>query len=478
MSSPARRNKNRVAPLPLPPGAEASSPGALSLSRSSSASLSRSSSASVLLGSVGKSSSRKSAWGTAAAPRSPPPLPIDVPSVEDLFADSDDEAAPEKANRMRYQLVQAQQALGAANAKIEQMALQILTLQGRESVRRVASEEASVKGKTWSIGNVKRFTLVAKGQPDFASDSLREMLDQAIVGVGRRLGEAIAEGGKARDEAKRADAEGDASLEDAFAKCKDAAVEHAARKAASAVLIRHQRVSAKLRAALRRLEEEASAAQAVHVTDMRSLSARLIAQRDAHTATVLDELQAAETEGSLSIRGLHEELRQTRQTLHHKVNGLEATHESLAQTAAALKDEKRGRDADVARLSTQVAALQQEAAEREAALATARAERDTGVGCLRAEVRSLEAAREADAERHRQALSTLRRERDARYSAYEAKLRGVRSEAQAMHGQLSTQIKGLAKEKEATERALSERVLQLQADKEKERAFLEQMSLP
>ena len=74
----------------------------------------------------------------------------------------------------------AQTELNKASARIEQQRMQIATLHGRGTALRLSSEEASLRGQTWDIADVRRFTATSKGPPDFTNDALREMLERGV----------------------------------------------------------------------------------------------------------------------------------------------------------------------------------------------------------------------------------------------------------------------------------------------------------
>lgn len=406
-----------------------------------------------------------------------------------------------------------QASLDAANAKIERLQLQIVTLQGRPVALKVASEEAATSAKHWASADAKRYGAVAKpGAPaDFAhsggGDALREMLDTALTAVGKRVGTAIAEGGRARAEQRQAEAEGGASLEEAFARCKDPVAEHAVRKAAGALMIRHQRVGVKLRNALRTLEEEATSMQATHAVDMRSLTTRLVAQRDAVAACVLGELETAEGEGAISLRGLQAEVARLTAELHARDATIDGLRAQLKEAEGSFWRERRGGEEATARLRRELASTQAESASRQSELETAAVR----LRCLRSELEGEEAAvrgqlypQETKAHAHtRDSLQTVRtasanppalcqtpcphrscrnallptlmlprtlQAMDQMGKTHEEALRALRREAKERHGAMVEALQAV--EAEAAERARdeSERWLQMQADHEKERA--------
>ena len=148
-------------------------------------------------------------------------LPYDNDNL-DLMAEHSLAAIKQRAER-------AESELSKASARTSELRLEIKTLHGRSTAFKLASGEASREGRSWDVGDCRRFSMVSKGPPDFACDGLREMLDQARRAVDRRMCEAISEAAKARAESERAGSEGELNLEAAFAKCKEPVAELACR---------------------------------------------------------------------------------------------------------------------------------------------------------------------------------------------------------------------------------------------------------
>ena len=307
------------------------------------------------------------------------------PVADEPTADSDDDLdyvfAENKAYadklKMESALARAQTDLSKANARIEQLTMQIATLHGRSSALRLASEEDSVAGKTWNIRDVRRFTASAQGPADFCNDSLREMLDTASQATDRRVRFALAEAAKARTASDRIEAEGERNLESAFAKCKEPAAEHACRAAAQALFIASKSKAKMMKIALKRLEEEAFEAQSAHAADLRSCCARLVAQRDAISDSVLAELQAAEVEGDHSIHGKQRELTRTQGLLAESEATVASLRAELSSTLAKLKEEKAARRNEGAAALKEDRQLRKELSQAEAQLAAALSESAT-----------------------------------------------------------------------------------------------------
>ena len=359
-----------------------------------------------------------------------------------------------------------------AQARIEQQRLQIATLSGRGTAHKIASEEASRTGASWNISDVKRFSLLPQGPADFVNDALREMLDQALVGVDRRVREAVAQGAKARSEADRAEGEGEANLEAAYSKCKEPAAEHAVRQASRALFIKSGRCLKNLRVACKRLEEEAAAAQATHAADMRSMGARLVAQRDAITHTLLDELQKAEFDGAVSIRGLHETIGQLRGDVESRDAELAELRELLVDTQGRLKDEKIARQREYERFTKEVKTLKGEVSRLGDKLQWT--ERDFAVGnlAISAELARTESELAEEAQACANAMSQTTGEANAAVRLAEERLKALRIEARQMHHNMSASYRELEEAKMEQEQEHTAMLLLRENEVAKERAFL------
>ena len=226
-----------------------------------------------------------------------------VPSAEEeelaaaVFADR--EALATAKARAEMAMEKSQQELRAATDTLEQQTLELNTLRGRATALKAASDAAAASGSPLGRHDLRRFNELPKSGDaarSVASEDLRELLDLAIIATSRRVNDALAQAAWARSESERACEAGNAGVEQAF-------LPHdPGRTAARALLVQLQRSAAKLRSATQKLEDEAASAQTTHAADVRSLSARLIAQRDAAEAILLKELTTTETEGELSIR--------------------------------------------------------------------------------------------------------------------------------------------------------------------------------
>ena len=137
---------------------------------------------------------------------------------------------------------------------------------------------------------------------------------------------------------------------------------------------------------------------------MRSLTARLVAQRDAYCTLVLHELERAETDGRLlnnsdanvSLRGLQTEARRLAAQLAARVDECRTLGAALSSTQEALRVEKAGRKADVARLTCERRVLHGETSALEAQMAHTRYEQASELPLLRLELAYEESGRAAN----------------------------------------------------------------------------------
>lgn len=156
----------------------------------------------------------------------------------------------------------------SANTIIDNMRVELESLRGRSQAVRIAGEEALRCGVAWGGQDVLRYAAVAKATVEppsvYHSDEMRELLAQSIVATSRRMAGALDEAARARRASERADAEGAVSFEQAFPPRMGAGTpiaEQAARLTTRTILVGANRAAAKLRAALAKLENEATTAQ-------------------------------------------------------------------------------------------------------------------------------------------------------------------------------------------------------------------------
>ena len=303
--------------------------------------------------------------------------------------------AEKNARQLRLQL-------NHALVRIEELMMTLATLEGRQAAVRVAREEAN---PSWSRAEVRKFKYLPFGPSDFVSDALRELLDQAIVGCRRRVQLALDDAKQAREHCVLAEGESDEKLERAFREFKDPNAERLVRQFARAYILRSVKSNTRLREMMARLEETTEDAMLVQAAAFRSLAARLVAQRDAVSCTLLKELEAAENEGMHSVRGLQEEL--TRVTADNR-RGRDARDAEIAElksrldsTQDLLRREREERAADESRWKNDVRILQSTAADLETRLADAHVE----AAVITTEVTLEEQERELDGAHHRQAMA-------------------------------------------------------------------------
>ena len=141
----------------------------------------------------------------------------------------------------------------------------------------------------------------------FHSDALVELMEQAIVESSRRVQYALIEAARCRAESEREEEKGIVMLEQAFPRrfgVEPSEAENAAKVTVRGMLAGCNRAIGKLRSALHKLEQEAAMSQSVHVADLRGLSCRLVAQREAVVQLMGEALASTESEGAFSIAGL------------------------------------------------------------------------------------------------------------------------------------------------------------------------------
>ena len=362
--------------------------------------------------------------------------------------------------------------LTKANERLQRQKMQIDTLNGRVVAVRLASEDASQRGQPWNVQDVRRFTALPRGPPDFTNDALRELLDQAEQAAARRVRDAVVEGTRARAESEQADTQGEANLEDAFAKVKEPVAELAARSAVGKLLINSNRMTTKLRVALRCLEEEATAAQVTHAADLRSLAARLVAQRDAHTEVVLAELEHAESDGENSIASLLCRVRALRGEIESRDATIGELRSELAGTQRTLREERCTRRADGERAVKDRKILSAEIERLEVRHAIVLREGCSHTEALATELMHEEAERAADAAAAAAVLAEAAAERERKVSALEAKLKALKIEARMMHAELIGKLKQQDKELAAVERRHADALVVVEAVTAKKESYL------
>ena len=275
---------------------------------------------------------------------------------------------------------------------VDVSSLRSATLSARAVAVRGASEEAIAKGAAWTLEEARKWKYLPNVPPtrlsvhdEYYDDSLRELLDQAVVGVRIRVAEAISECMKVRDGVSDAEREGSKRLDEALRAFKDPTAEMLVRQAAHAQTLRASKSCSRLCAAMIALEDEAATAQSVHLADLRSLASRLVAQREAATSALRHELIDAEMEGQLSIRRLLSEIERLQGELRRR-----DAHEAALE--AALEEERSAvqrRDLELALLGREIGERDDVTAGLEGRLRRASAE----VRIAASELRGEEAAR-------------------------------------------------------------------------------------
>ena len=353
-------------------------------------------------------------------------------------------------------LSESRLALAATQHIVERQRLEIATLKGRGTALKLAGEEATRLGRAWSQADVRRYHTVPRAENNrisFADDDLRELVDQAIVATDRRVRSAVSEAARCRVESEKAESDALAQLElDLASIVQTSEAEYQSRMATRALLARSNRTAAKLRAALLKLEEEASAAASVRASDIRSVAARLVAQREAIATTLTDTLHLAEEHGAHSVRGLSDELERVHAARAADVATRDAEIDRLRAALAAAKErlvsEQRSRTAEVGRLEGRIGSLRDEMASL--AQRTVTEVNPLGavqVGLLQSELRAEEGARRDVITSLQAQIGEIVEERARAKAAWDAKLQATLGDGMVTRDRLHEQIKAVEAER-------------------------------
>ena len=355
----------------------------------------------------------------------------------------------------------------------ERQDLAVRTMHGRSTALRLAREEAVQQGSAWTMADARRFKYLPEAPPSaFADDSLREMLDQALVGAYRRGDEALAEAAQARAHSLAADHDSIARLEEAARQFKDPNAEKAVRQAAKALQMRAEKEYGRLRAALEKVEGVLTDTQQIHAADMRSLGARLVAQRNAVAECVLNELRHADNtqlDGAHSIASLQAELHRVREDRRRGFEERDAEIARLSSDLDAANGRLEGANVEIAQLRSNLDAANERLKGEESERMRGRAE----LALLTSELSSEEDGRAADAEAYEQLLE---QEAAAMMAAWEAERNAHEdhmNERLQTHG-LEVEERAKVLEKAATiEVSLLDQLRRLTAAKANERRRLQ-----
>lgn len=355
--------------------------------------------------------------------------------------------------------------------------LRSATLTARGVAVRVASEEAIRNGAAWTMAQARRLKFLPNVPPtrlalhdEYYDDSLRELLDQAIVGVCSRIAEALNECAQVREGVSAAEHEFSTRLDDALRSFKDPNAERLLRQAIHAHTLRASKSCSRLCAAMKHLEDEAEMAQIVHIADMRSLAARLAAQREAIASSLRHELRDVETEGELCISRLLAE--NCRLKAEHAAE-LQRRDGHAAALEAALELEREAivrREAELMLLGSEIGERDDITAGLEGKLRRARCESQAIVADLAVE----ETAREELERAADEAMATLRREDAARLRVLRRELEVVEelrhAELRRHRLQSANALARKLAEQAAMERALNEQIDRITAQSKEEEA--------
>ena len=373
------------------------------------------------------------------------------------------------------ELHKARADLKQALIKLDRQRVEIDSLKGlRQVTVRVASDEAIRRGRPHSGHDVLRFSALQKASmppppSPFHSDEMDEVAAQAVVATSRRIEIALMDAARVRADSERVDAESMVALEQAFPQRLNGewtAHEQESRTTTRGILAQSSRSASRLRASLQRLEEEAATAQVVHASDTRALAARLVAQREAVRATLVEGLRACEEDGEFSISGLQTMLKRAEEKASAESTAakeeIESLRAELAETKVLLMEERAGRRKDTDRLSTMVKGLKADVARLEAELSSSqrRHKADVHFLCkeLGGEERGGETYREQEAKRFAAAAKRAEEERNS----LEAKLKEVRQQGYEAREAMAQEMRELQHSKEVSEGRLTKELRALE----------------
>ena len=395
-------------------------------------------------------------------------------------------AAVAAAERVRVEaaLSESRLELAASQARLNQQEFELSTLRGRSTAVRLAGEEARRQHSPWSQHDVMRFNAQSRAAGDrwaFCDDDLRALLDQARVAAQRRVSEALSEAGKARVDSEQLEAEATTNMERFFASTvQTSSAEHQARLTTRAVLVRNQRSTGKLRAALLTLEREAAAAQLAHASDVRSVAARLVAQSEAIGLSMASALHEAEHDGACSVAGLEERLahalsagRGEAAALHMQLEALAAAKAAEeARLKAVLRKEQAGRTGDYHRKTIAIEVLRRELPPLESSLDDVGAAYATHTHLLAEDLRAEEEARREQIGSQQAEIEEGVRERSRLAEWYEAKIRELRAQLAEQKATIAEERKAWQLERESLVARHSAQMRSLKDAREHESAML------
>jgi hypothetical protein len=322
-------------------------------------------------------SGRTSAASTTRQSHHQPRDPLDLvpaPPHADGVPPMSTPMSPADAADHLAELRRAKLELKKSETVIERQRLELESLRGLRSVAvRVAGDEAMRRGSPWRQDEVLRFGAVQRAPAPppppsaFFSDELDEVMRQAVAATTRRVTLALHEAARARSDFERADSAALVQLENAFPArlgVEPNPLEQAAKLTTRSLLVQNSRAASRLCAALRKLEEEAANAQTIHVSDSRALAARLVAERDAVTASLRRTLRHVEIDGDVSVASLMEKLRAVESAREsegaHAMSELARLRSDLEETQQLLKNERAGRAQEAASLTATVRSLKEQ----------------------------------------------------------------------------------------------------------------------
>ena len=408
-------------------------------------------------------------------PESSPPETSAVESHELEFALTRAHRSEAELGKHLLKTTEQNQEIKQLTGIIDQQRLMIATLQGRAVAFNVANQEAALRSSPWSQENARRYNESAKGPPEsFADDSLRELLLQAIMATERRVHDAVAASERARATSEQSDNEGDDELYGALNRCLDPTSRAAVQQVIKLNAAKMARHMPRLRTALKKLEEVATAAQSTHYADMRSLAARILAQRDAECKVLANEVFKCESDGytqSGLLKGLQIECARLSANLQQKTEECSSLQGALKAAKDTIRSERISHREEVGRLNTEVSTLKLNAESLEADLTNALGGMDVPI--LKAELAEEEKLRHTDARWHGQSMNALLTEHETVVGDLTATLDAMRTEARAMRGVLDAQQREHAQRVQALQQEHSIEIVSLHEERERIQGYLQ-----
>ena len=227
---------------------------------------------------------------------------------------------------------------------------------------------------------------------------------------------------------------------------------------------------------MQRLEGEAENAQIVHASDTRALAARLVSEREASRATLVEGLRACEEDGEFSISGLRAMLKQASDQSAKANSAAQQTIRSLQgeleDERQLLKAEKASRKLEVEKNTSTIRNLKVEVARLETSLSDSQRMHRADVHFLCQELGGEEVGGEAYRAQVARAASAQAERHQAERRTLEAKLTEVKEQGYAVREGLMDQLRELKRNKDLSEGKLVRELRELEERRQYEFGML------